>query len=130
MLHRFARIRHEFGTKDFAKVLLKFVGLVVMSLAGFVFLHSTWTALVAGAGLAAGWLFRKTIFDNMEALFSLAPKFLFIYGIVLTAGQLLSLGREPQLIIIAAATVILFNIQFWPLSDPSIINIEKQAAAR
>ncbi len=125
MLHRFTRIRHEFGNKDFAKVVFLLVATVAMSLAGYFLLESPWIPVIAVAGLLLGWLLREKIVDNMETLFRLAPKFFFIYGIALTAGQLLGLSREAQLLIMTATTVALFDIQFWPLSDPSIINIEK-----
>jgi len=126
MLHRFSRIRNEFGNKDFAKVVFLFVALVGMSLAGYFFLSSPWAAVIAVAGLVLGWLLRNAIVHRMEVLFRIAPKFLFIYGIVLTVGQWLGLSREGQLLIITATTVTLFDIQFWPLSDHSIINIEKE----
>ena len=126
MLHRFTRIRHEFGNKDFAKVVFLLVATVAMSLAGYFLLESLWIPVIAVSGLLLGWLLREKIVDNMEKLFWLTPKFLFIYGIALTAGQFFGLSREAQLLIITATTVAIFNIQFWPLSDPSIINIEKQ----
>lgn len=125
MLQRFARIRHEFGNKDLAKVVFLLVALVAMSVAGYFLLGSPWAALIAVAGLVLGWLLRQKIVDNMETLFSLTPKFLFIYGIALIAGQFLGLSHEAQLLIINATTVAIFDIQFWPLSDPTIVNIEK-----
>jgi hypothetical protein len=126
MIHRLTRIRNEFGNKDFAKVVFLLAALVGMSLAGYFFLASPWAAVIAVGGLVVGWMLRKTIVDRMEILFRIAPKFLFVYGIVLTIGQWLGLSREGQLLAITATTVALFDIQFWPLSDPSSISIEKE----
>src|SRR5688572_16325645 len=126
MIHRLTRIRNEFGNKDFAKVVFLLAALVGMSLAGYFFLASPWAVIIAVAGLVLGWLLRKAIVERMEILFRIAPKFFLIFGIVLTVGQWLGLSREGQLLIITATTVTLFDIQFWPLSDPSIINIEKE----
>lgn len=125
MLYRFTRVRHEFGNKDFAKVVFLLVSLVAMAVIGYFAFDSLLTVAVAAVGLILGWFLRTKIVDHMETLFRLAPKFLFIYGIALTAGQLLGLSREAQLLIITATTAALFNIQFWTLSDPAIINIER-----
>jgi hypothetical protein len=130
MLHRFSRIRNEFGNKDLAKVVFLLAVLAAMSLAGYFLMESPWSAVVAVGGLVLGWLLRGTIVDHMETLFRVAPKFFLVYGIVLGVGQLLGLSREGQLIMMCANTVVLFNIQFWPLSDPSIINIEKAGMDR
>ena len=50
---------------------------------------------------------------------------LFAYGLVLTFGERFGLDREAQLLFITVTTVVLFNIQFWSLSDPSVENPER-----
>ena len=39
--------------------------------------------------------------------------------------KVLGMSRETQLMIITLTTVAVFNIQFWWLSDPRVINVKK-----
>jgi len=125
MVQRFRRIKDEFGTMMFVRTLLMLVGLPFMAVLGWFGIETIWPTVIAVLGLVLGWLFRKQIVDNFENLSWAMPATLFIYGIVLFVGErILGLSREAQIIIITTTTVIVFNIQFWALSDPEIVNTE------
>lgn len=126
MLDRFQRIRAEFGNGAFARLMLLLVGLLGMSILGFVFFGSLSALTLALTGFGAGWLLRRVIVDNGERLLWALPTGLFVYGVVLFLGErVLGLPGEAQLLIITATTVIMFDIQFWLLSDPSFVNIDR-----
>ena len=47
-----------------------------------------------------------------------------MYGVVLALGERFGLDRESQLLIITVTTVVLFDLQFWSLTDPSVVNVD------
>ena len=127
MISRFTRINNEFGTKVLLRIVLLLVGLVGMSLLGWFALGNLWPVGISIVGLLAGWLLRRVILEYGESLTWALPVSLTVYGIVLTIGErLLGLSREAQLFIITITTVIVFNIQFWWLSDPQVINVKRK----
>ncbi len=127
MIERFRRIKSEFGGLQFGRTVLLLVGVVAMAAMGIFAFGSPWAAVVAVLGLIAGWLLRSQIVDHFEILSWAMPAALFIYGIVLFVGErVLGLSGELQVLIISITTVMVFDIQFWSLSDPSIVNIENQ----
>ena len=76
-------------------------------------------------GLPLGWLLRRQIVDHFELLSWALPAAVITYGIVLFVGErILGMPRELQLAVITTVTVVLFGIQFWSLSDPSIVRNE------
>jgi hypothetical protein len=125
MISRFARIKNEFGTKVLLRIVLLLVGLIGMSLIGWFALGTLWPAGISIVGLLIGWLLRGAIVEHGESLTWALPVSLTIYGIVLTIGErLLGISRELQILIITMTTVAVFNIQFWWLSDPQVINVK------
>ena len=126
MLYRFTRIRNEFGNLVLGRVVFLLVGLVGLSAFGLIAFKGPWAAIIAVIGLVAGWLLRSLIVEWAESLFWAMPAALFVYGVVLFLGErVLDISREAQLLIITATTVLLFDVQFWSLSDPAIVNTER-----
>ena len=126
MLNRFARIRREFGTVAFARTIFLLVGLVGLSLFGIFGFASPWPAIISAVGLVLGWLLRRVIVDHFDVISWAIPGALFAYGVVLFLGEkVMGISRESQLVIITITTVLLFGAQFWSLSDPEIVNPEK-----
>lgn len=121
MIARLKRIHHEFGIKISARIIVLLIGLVGMPIFGLIVLASPWSALIVITGLALGWLLRRTIADSFEAIAWVLPTALFIYGIVLFIGERLGLSQQGQFLIITAVTVVVFDLQFWCFSDPSIV---------
>lgn len=126
MIDRFRRIKYEFGTLMLVRTVFLLFGLVGLSIMGFVVFESPLATIVSVIGLVLGWILRRTIVAQAELLFWVLPTGLFIYGIVLFIGENLALSRNNQLLIITITTVVLFGIQFWSLSDPSIVNTERE----
>ena len=126
MIKRLARVRREFGTVLFLRVLVLLAALIVMPVLGWFWLGTPLPAVVSIAGLLLGYALRAEIVDHRESLTWAVPIGLTVYGIVLTAGEkLLGFTHTTQLLIITITTVIVFDIQFWWLSDPEVINTEK-----
>src|SRR5688572_2303255 len=106
MLNRFARIRREFGTGAFARIVFLLVGLVGLSLFGILGFESPWPAIISAVGLVLGWLLRRVIVDHAEVIVWAIPGALFVYGVVLFLGEnVLGISRELQLVIITVTTV-------------------------
>jgi hypothetical protein len=125
LLNRFRKIRQEFGTRAVVRLSVLLVGLVGMALLGAIAFASPWAAVVGAAGLALGFLLRRPIARGIEYYGVVIPAALFVYGIVLVLGDRVGLGDEAKLLIITATTVVVFDLQFWSLSDPSVMNPER-----
>jgi hypothetical protein len=126
MLKRLTRIRKKFGTGMFLRMLLLIFGLIAMPAFGYLGFVSILPAIVVVAGMALGWLLRRQTVDHFEWFAWALPAALFSYGIILFLGErVLGLTKLSQLVVVTAVTVIVFNIQFWSLSDPSIVNTQR-----
>jgi hypothetical protein len=127
MLDRFRRIRCEFGTSAVVRTSVLVIGLLCMSVLGLIMFSSLWTALIAAVGLTLGFLLRRPIASGVEYYSLTFRAGLFIYGVVLFLGEHFGLSQEAKLLIITATTVAVFDLQFWSLSDPSVVNTERHA---
>lgn len=125
MLKRFARIYREFGRIALAKTLLMFFGLLGMAILDALWFASPFVLAIGVVGLAFGWLLRGIIVERMEWWAAGARVAFVIYGIVLFLGEQLGVSVRYRLIIIAVTTVVALNLEFWTLSDPAIINTER-----
>jgi hypothetical protein len=126
MISRFNRIKREFGKMALLRTLLLVAGLVGVSVMGVVFFGSPWALGISAVGLLAGWLLREKIVEHGQSLTWVLPAALTAYGIVMFFGErVLGISKGLQLLIIAAVTVIVFDIQFWWLSDPDVINTKR-----
>jgi hypothetical protein len=126
MLNRFCRIHREFGTSAVVRLSVLLIGLLGMALLGLIAFASAWATLVAAIGLALGVLLRQEIARGAKYYSRAIPASLFVYGIVLFLGERLGLDPEARLLIITATTVVVFDLQFWSLSDPSVVNTERR----
>ena len=126
MIWRFARIKNEFGTKMLLRISLLLIGLVGMSLLGWFALGNLWPVLVSILGLLTGWLLRGAIVEHGQTITRALPVGLTVFGILLFISErTLGISREAQLLAITLVIVAVFNIQFWWLSDPLVINVKK-----
>jgi hypothetical protein len=121
-MNRFRRIRDEFGAGALARTVLLLAGLPAMALFDYLAFSSLRAGLVAAAGLALGFLFRRRIPAGIDHYPPILSALLFAYPIILFVGGLLGLGRGAQLAVITAVTVLIFDLQFWSLSDASVEN--------
>lgn len=106
------------------------VGLAGMALLDFFAFASLTAAVIAAAGLLAGFLLRGLISRGVEFYARVLPAGLFVYSAVLFLGEQLGLDRSALLAIITATTVVVFNLQFWSLSDPAVVNTERMRGAK
>lgn len=122
MFGRFRRIRAEFGATAAARTAVLLVGLLGMAVFGWVSFSSPWPAVVAVVGLLLGFVLRGPIGSGVEYYSGVVPAGLFVYGLVLFGGERVGLSPEARLLIITATTAVVFGIQFWSLSDPSVVS--------
>ena len=121
---RFGMIRGKFGVGMVIRTALLLAGLFAMTLFDYFAFKSFRAGVIAAAGLLLGFLFRRRIPDGVEYYPRILSVGLFVYPIILFVGGLLGLGKSAQLAIITAVTAAIFNLQFWSLSDPSVVNAE------
>jgi uncharacterized membrane protein YjjP (DUF1212 family) len=125
MFNRFQRIQREFGTKDLLRIILLIVGLFAMTIFGYFVLSSIIASIITFVGLVLGFLLRKQIADGVQYYSRVVTVGLFIYGIIGFLGDILGIENNVKLAIITATTVIVFDLQFWSLSNPTVINQER-----
>ncbi len=125
ILKRFRRIKTEFGTYNFVRLIIMLVGLVGMTLLGIFKFSSVLAGIITIIGLLIGFLLKDQIPKGIEYYPKITSVGLFIYGIVLLLGDWFKIGNYWKVIIITVTTVIIFNLQFWSLSDPAVVNEEK-----
>jgi hypothetical protein len=127
-MSRFGRIRREFGVGVFVRTVLLLAGLFVMTLFDYFAFGSYRAGVIAAAGLALGFVFRRRIPEGVEYYPPVVRAGLFVYPIILFVGERLGLGKSAQLAVITAVTAAIFDLQFWSFSDPSVINEERGKA--
>jgi hypothetical protein len=125
VLHRFQKIQRDFGTTALLKVILLLAGLVGLALLGLFAGDSLLAAYVALGGLVLGYFLRTLFAAGIEYYGSAFRTATIIYGIVLFLGDRLGLEPNWKVLIITVTTVIVFNFNFWGLSDPEVINLER-----
>jgi hypothetical protein len=108
------------------RTLLLLFGLVGMAVLGIVVLGRFDAAVTAVVGLALGAIFHRPIAERVELLTKVVPVGLFIYAVVLFLGKQFGLDNGMKLLIITLTTVVIFDIQFWSLSDPGVYNPERE----
>ena len=106
------------------------VGLFAMALFDYFAFSSVRAGLIAVVGLALGLLFRRKIAAGVEYYPRALSAGLFVYSITLSLGDLFGLDNSVKLAVITATTVVIFGLQFWSLSDPSVRNVERDARGR
>ncbi|MBC7929112.1 MAG: hypothetical protein H7Z38_00930 [Rubrivivax sp.] len=125
MMDRFRRIKDEFGTGALIRISVLLIGLILMALFDFFAFSGIGAGLIAAIGLALGFFFRRKIVDGADYYPRAISIGLFVYGIVLFLGDRVGLGNSAKLAVITATTVIMFDLQFWSLSDPSVLNAKR-----
>jgi len=129
-MNRFRRIQNEFGTKALLRTSVLPIGLFGMALLDYFALSSFRAGLIAIVGLVLGFLFRRQIPKGVEYYNRAFSVGLVVYSITLLLGDLLGLDNGVKLAIISATTVVIFDLQFWSLSDPSVMNAERNTRGR
>ena len=126
MIGRLTRIHREFGFGASARMVILIIGLIGMPILGVLVFTSWWPMFIVAAGLVAGFIFRRKIVEVFEWTFWALPAALIAYSILLFVGERLGISREAQLIIITLTTVMVFDLQFWSLSDPTIVKLDDE----
>jgi hypothetical protein len=121
-MNRFLRLQKEFGTKALIRAAILLLGLLGMTLFDYFAFSSVKASLIVVIGLALGFLFRRKIAVGVEYYPRVMSVGLFVYSIVLFLGEQLGLEKSTRLAIITATTVVIFDLQFWSLSDSSVVN--------
>ena len=120
LLDRLDEIRFKCGTGDFIRISILCLGLIVLSVAGLVAFSSPWPAIAVATGWVLGFLFRKLIVRGFAYCSIVLRVGLIVYGIVIFVGDRIGLSLETKLLVITVTSVIVFNLQFWSVTDPSV----------
>jgi hypothetical protein len=125
-MNRFRRIRREFGASMLIRMLVLLFGLLAMTLFDYFAFDSYASGAITAFGLALGFLLRQRIPEGVEHYPLIVKVGLFTYSIILFLGERFGLGKSARLAIITVVTVAIFDLQFWSLSSPSVINEERR----
>lgn len=101
-----------------------------MAILGISLLSSPWPAVIAAIGLALGFLLRRLIVRGIQYYSRIVSFGLVIYAVVLFVGNQVGLNPEVRLMIITVTTVVIFDLWFWSLSDPSVSGSRNPACIR
>jgi hypothetical protein len=126
MIDRFSQIHRKFGFGASGRIALLIVGLIGMAILGALGFNSWWPSVIVVIGLVFGVLLRRQIVDIFEWTTWALPAAGFIFGVLLFVGERIGISREMQLSIITLTTIVVFDLQFWSLSDPSIVRSEDE----
>jgi hypothetical protein len=125
-MKRFRRIHSEFGTIVLLRTSLLLIGLLGMALFDYFAFSSIRAGLIATGGLALGFMFRRLIVDRVQYYRRAISIGLFVYPLTLFLGDRVGLNNSAKLALITATTVVIFDLQFWSLSDTSVVNTERE----
>ena len=126
MINRFKRIKTEFGNKAFYKTLLLIIGMLLMAIVPVFYYKNPIFLLTVILGLFIGYMLRKQIVNLSELLPKITSIGLYGYGIILFIGDRIGINDESKILIITITTVIIFNFNYWVLSDKTIINLDNE----
>ena len=120
-MKRFRRIQNEFGTAVLLRTCLLLIGLFGMALLDYFAFSRIRAGLITIVGLALGFLLRRLIVKGVEYYRRGIYIGLFVYSVTLLLGDLVGLENSTKLAVITATTVVIFDLQFWSLSDTSVV---------
>ena len=92
-----------------------------MALLDYFAFSSIRAGLITIVGLALGFLLRRLIVKGVEYYRRGIYIGLFVYSVTLLLGDLIGLENSIKLAVITATTVVIFDLQFWSLSDTSVV---------
>jgi hypothetical protein len=124
LLDRLDEIRLKCDTGDLIRISVLFIGLVVLAVVGLIFFSSPWPAIIVVTGWLLGFLFQKLIVRGVAYYSTVFRIGLIVYGIVLFVGDQIGLSLTTKCLIITITSAIVFNLQYWSISDPSVGRIE------
>jgi len=97
------------------------IGLFGMALLDYFAFSRIRAGLITIVGLALGFLLRRLIVKGVEYYRRGIYIGLFVYSVTLLLGDLVGLENSTKLAVITATTVVIFDLQFWSLSDTSVV---------
>ena len=77
---------------------------------------------IAVSFMAVGWLFKNQIVELGAEYGRRSNQVLIVYALVFYLAKRLDATHHAQLLIILVATVIMFNLNFWSISEAAIID--------
>ncbi|MES2626436.1 MAG: hypothetical protein V4628_14215 [Pseudomonadota bacterium] len=123
MLKRFTKIKNEFGNIVLSRILLVGIGMIVMSVAAVYFYQRHDMPLITIAITLIAFIYRVHISNYIGNLAGVFRIGFIVYGVILFLGDRLGIANDWKLFIITITTALVFNLQFWGLSDPDVYKI-------
>lgn len=126
MIRRIKHIYTEFGAGALWRIALLVAGLIGFSLAGILVFGTFRELLVAIISVLIGFALRRQITDLMISTPRCIHGVLTVYFLVLIGCWITGQSLQTQLTVINLATAVVFNLQFWALSNPAIRKYEDE----
>jgi len=120
MLHRMALIRDFGGNGPFIRTWIVLIASIVFPVLEWSFFGGITGSCAVVTLTIAGWYFRNSIMEMGEFYNKYSTLILFVYGVVLFLTKRLGVGLHGQLIVITIATVVIFNLNFWSISEAAL----------
>ena len=125
MLKRMAYIRSAGGNNAYVRTWLVFLGSIGFCIAEGVIFQQYFCTAFSIALTTSGWAFRKSIMEWGTEYARRSSLILFTYGVVLLAAKYMGFGHHVQLVLIGVATVLMFNLNYWTISEAVVVEHER-----
>jgi hypothetical protein len=100
------------------------LGAIAFPVAEWLLFRSVFCLMVVIGVTFLGWLMRRRIMEIGPVYSIYSTRILFAYGVVLFLTKRLGFGHHAQLVVITLATVLMFNLNFWTVSEAAIADQE------
>ena len=120
-----AYIREAGGNNVCWRTWFVLLGSIGISVAEWVIFRGLVCAVLAIVLTGLGLKFRKSIMEWGTEYRQRSTLMLFSYGIILFAAKHFGLGHHIQLVVIGIATVLMFNLNFWSISEAVVVEREQ-----
>ena len=94
-----------------------------MSAAGIYFYNRVDILVITLAVTGITFLLHNQIANHAASLANIFKFGFIVYGLVLFLGDRLQIPNDWKLFVITLTTALVFNLQFWALSDPDVYKI-------
>ena len=109
------------GWSNFLRTMLCLVAPIGLAIAEFVLFRGLYCAMITIILTSLGWYFRKAIMKLGKNYSRHSRRFLLVYGLCLPIASRAGLGVQFQLAIIAFACTVVFNLNFWSITEAALV---------
>lgn len=125
VLNRFSLLLNVSGWNVFLRTMLCLVTALGLAIAEFVLFREMYCGIITIVLTLLGWCFRRAIMKLGANYSRHSRRFLFVYGLFLVIANYAGLGVQIQLAIIAFACTVMFNLNFWSITEAAIVDQQR-----